>query len=229
MPRNIEPHLPGDGIPRKCSSGIRILPRSDILSWTEIPSTLTLRSTLGEAAADTSRSAPGVGSWESLCRESQVRPLPMNRLLWDLVKGGKPNRPKVYLTSWAYVRLPGFTNWLLSWKHRCAASQHDIWVRCRQMMIGTATDPILGYLFRQWTSLGRTVAVDSQTLVIWGKGYTVSQEPRLRSVAYCSFIAPWKPLTSASEGGRLQLNYMVLRRKDSDSDLSISPLNDGNF
>ena len=75
-------------------------------------------------------------------------------------------------------------------------------------MIGTATDPILGYLFRQWTSLGRTVAVDSQTLAISGEGYTVSREPRLRSVAYCSFIAPWKALTSASEGGRLQLNYM---------------------
>lgn len=59
-------------------------------------------------------------------------------------------------------------------------------------MIGTATYPILGYLSRQWTSLGRTVAVDSQTLVISGEGYTVSREPRLRSVAYCSFIALWK-------------------------------------
>ena len=47
-------------------------------------------------------------------------------------------------------------------------------------------------VFRQWTSLGRTVAVDSQTLVISDEGYTVSREPRLRSVAYCSFIAPWK-------------------------------------
>ena len=60
-------------------------------------------------------------------------------------------------------------------------------------MIGTATDPIPGYLFRQWTSLGRTVAVDSQTLVISGEGYTVfagaSSSERRLVLLYCAMEA----------------------------------------